>query len=173
MGSRARAALKAGRCSMPAVPMFEIDRARSAPAPGGENDRSLSADRNVAHGQCIAGEEGGLGQLRVENAHCSDGLAPVRRRSRRGSRFSDGVRINPQNIGLIAGAATESCQSIQLLARGARSQIRRLQASSAVSCREIAHDRIGFPQHKSVLFQRGDETIGIHSEVGGLVVLPE
>ena len=33
------------------------------------------------------------------------------------SRFSGGVRMRPQNTGVTAGAATEICQSIQLLAR--------------------------------------------------------
>ena len=32
------------------------------------------------------------------------------------SRFSGGVRISPQNTGVIAGAITESCQSIHLCA---------------------------------------------------------
>src|SRR6516165_7022403 len=34
-----------------------------------------------------------------------------------GSRFSGGVLMRPQNMGVIAGPATESCQSIQLHAR--------------------------------------------------------
>ncbi len=32
------------------------------------------------------------------------------------SRFSGGVRMRPQNTGVSAGAITESCQSIHLLA---------------------------------------------------------
>ena len=34
-----------------------------------------------------------------------------------GSRFSGGVRIRPQNTGVIDGPITESCQSIHICAR--------------------------------------------------------
>jgi hypothetical protein len=65
-----------------------------------------------------------------------------------------------------------SCQSIQLLAR-ARAHIGGLELAGAVFCREVAHDRVRFPQQESVLFERRHQAVGVHGEIGGLFVLAE
>jgi hypothetical protein len=66
-----------------------------------------------------------------------------------------------------------SCQSIQLLAR-ARARIGGLELPGAVFCREIAHDRVRFPQQEAVLFfERRHQAVGVHGEIGGLLVLAE
>ncbi len=54
------------------------------------------------------------------------------------SRFSGGVRIRPQNTGVIAGAITESCQSIHICARARVLQIGGLERAVAVLGGEIA-----------------------------------
>ena len=49
------------------------------------------------------------------------------------SRFSGGVRIRPQNAGVIAGPTTDNCQSIHWLASARALQIGRLERAG-LSC---------------------------------------
>src|SRR5947199_3729040 len=52
-----------------------------------------------------------------------------------------------------------------------RAQIGGLELGGAIFRREIAHDRIGFPQQESVLLQRRHQAVRVHREICGLVVL--
>src|SRR5262249_42015938 len=54
-----------------------------------------------------------------------------------------------------------------------RARISGLELAGAVFRREVAHDRVRFPQQEAVLFERRHQAVGIHGEVGGLLVLAE
>src|SRR5215471_5462807 len=60
-------------------------------------------------------------------------------------------------------------------AAGARARVRigGLELAGAVFGREVAHDRVRFPQQEAVLFERRHQAVGVHGEIGGLLVLAE
>ena len=55
----------------------------------------------------------------------------------------------------------------------ARARIGGLEFAGAVFRREVAHDRVRFPQQEAVLFERRHQAVGVHGEIGGLLVLAE
>ena len=153
------------------IPALEIVEAAAvrhqlAVAIGGERDR------NVAHRESIAGDERRLAELRVEDFHRRRGLvlglvdlgmiALFRRRADQApeQRMDRGGGDRELPVHPAAGA-------------GAGAQILGLERAGAVFRGEIAHDRVRFPEDEIILFERGHEPVGIHRQIGGLVVLAE
>jgi hypothetical protein len=54
-----------------------------------------------------------------------------------------------------------------------RARIGGLELAGAVFRREVAHDRVRFPQQEAVLFERRHQAVGVHGEIGGFLVLAE
>src|ERR1700722_4724895 len=90
-----------------------------------------------------------------------------------GSRFPGGVRIHPPEYRRDGGAEHRELPVHPFARQRAGAQIGRLERAGAELGGEVADDRIGFPQHESVLVQGGNEAVGIHREISRLPVLAE
>jgi hypothetical protein len=90
------------------------------------------------------------------------------------SRFSAGVRTSAQNTGQIDRLQRRQRPVQPAVDSGARPGRGGIDLISlAIGEVEIAHDRIGFPQHVVAVDQRRHPPVGVHREIFGLVVLAE
>ena len=97
------------------VPALEM-RQRRAVRHQGVEPVAENADRNVAHGERVARHKAVLAELGIEDRMAAVVLALEAAMAGR-SRFSGGVRTNPQKVMWMAGPSTDNCQSIHWPAR--------------------------------------------------------
>jgi hypothetical protein len=155
------------------VPAVEVRRRRAA---GHQLAVAVAhdADRNVAVGEGIAGEEFCFRQLRVHDLHGGDGFV-LRGLDRRQVALFFRRADQPPERRRDRGAHHRQLPIHPLAGERARFRILRLQhACLVVLAGEVAYDGVGLPQQEAVFFlQRRYQAVGIHRQIFWLLVLAE
>ena len=119
------------------------------------------------HGECVARDVTASCRAARRGSSSPRWSSPCEASIAAWSRFSGGVRIRPQNTGVIAGPATDKLPVHPLAGARAGCADRPARACGAVLAGEIAHDRVRFPQRKPSSSSRvGTSAVRVHRQIG-------